>query len=77
MFFIIRHVIIRHFVIGLEILAPKLIDLKTALVHIEVYVARFKIGRQGLPNDSFRVQSFNRLLRAVIRHYGTMVHSLL
>lgn len=41
--------IIRHFVIGLKILAPKLIDLKSALVHIEVYVALFKIRRAGLP----------------------------
>ena len=40
--------IIRHFVIGFEILAPKLIDLKTALVHIEVYVALFKIRRVRL-----------------------------
>ena len=64
--------IIRHFVIGFEILAPKLIDLKTALVHIEVYVALFKIWRAGLPNDSFGVQSLNRQPRTIADAFGML-----
>ena len=64
--------IIRHFVIGLKILAPRLIDLKTALVHIEVYVALFKIWRAGLPNDSFGVQSLNRQPRTIADAFGVL-----
>ena len=33
---------IEHFVLGLKIFAPKLIDLKTALVYIKVDIALFK-----------------------------------
>ena len=34
-----------QFMLGLKILAPKLCDLKTALVDVKVNVALFKIGR--------------------------------
>ena len=65
-------VVISHLVVMCEILAPKPIDLKTALVHIEVYVALFKIWRAGLPNDSFGVQSLNRQPRTIADAFGVL-----
>ena len=43
-------IIVGHLVVGLKILAPKLIDLEAALVHVEMNIAFLKIGRAGLPN---------------------------
>ena len=61
----IMFVCIGHLVVGCEILTPKLIDLKTALVDVEMDIALFKIGSAGLPNLGFGMQSLNRLPCAV------------
>ena len=61
----IVHLILEHIVFGLKILAPKLVDLKTAFVHIEMDISFLKIGRTGLPNLRFGMQSLNRLPCAV------------
>ena len=58
-------VCIGHLVVGCEILTPKLIDLKTALVDVEMDIALFKIGSAGFPYLGFGVQSLNRLPRTV------------
>ena len=41
--------ILEHFVFGLKILTPKLIDLKTAFIYVKMDIALFKIGSAGLP----------------------------
>ena len=51
--------------VRLKIFAPKLIDLKAALVHVEMDVALLKIRRAGLPNLGFGMQSLHRLPSAV------------
>ena len=58
-------IVIGHLVVGCEILTPKLVDLKAALVDVEMDIALLKIGCAGLPNLRFRVQSLNRLPRAI------------
>ena len=45
--------IVGHFVFGLKVFTPKLINLKTAFVHIKVYVSFLKIRRASLPNLCF------------------------
>ena len=52
--------IVGHFVRGLKIFTPKLINLKTAFVHIKVYVSFFKIRRASLPNHRFRMECLHR-----------------
>ena len=59
--------------VGCEILTPKLIDLKAALVDVEMDIALLKIGCAGLPNLRFRVQSLNRLPRAVADALGVLL----
>ena len=54
-----------QFVLGLKILAPKLIDLKTAFVDVKVDIALFKIGRAGFPYFGLGMLSLDRLPRAV------------
>ena len=49
-----------HIIFGLKVFAPKLVNLKTAFVDIEMDIALFKIGRTSFPNRSFRMQSFYR-----------------
>ena len=66
----ITFVCIGHRMIRLEIFTPKLVDLKTALVNVEMDIALFKIGGTGLPNLRFRVQSLNRLPRAVANAFA-------
>ena len=61
--------------VGLKILAPKLIDLEAALVHIEMDVALLKIRRAGLPNLGFGMQRLNRLPRAVADAFGVLLGS--
>ena len=51
--------------VGLEIFAPELIDLKAALVNVKMNVTLLKIRRAGLPNLGFGVQSLNRKPRTV------------
>ena len=69
----IMFVFIRHFVVGLKIFAPKLIDLKSAFVNVKMNVALFKIGSTSLPNDRFGVQSFHRKPRAVADSLGVFL----
>jgi len=57
--------VVGHFVLGLKILAPKLIDLKTALVDVKMYIALFKIGSAGLPNHRLGMKRLHRQPRAV------------
>ena len=61
----ITFVCIGHIMLWLKILAPKLVDLKTALVYIKMDIALFKIGSTGLPNLGFGMQSLDRLPCAV------------
>ena len=58
-------IIVRHCVIGFEILTPKLVDLKAAFIDVEMDIPLFKIWRTGFPNLGFRVQSFNGKPRAI------------
>lgn len=48
----------RHTMLRLKILAPKLVDLKTALVNIEMDIALLKIRCTGLPDNCFGVECF-------------------
>ena len=58
-------ILLRHFMIGPEILPPKLIDLKAAFVDVKMDITLLEIRRTGLPNHSFGVQSLNLQPRAV------------
>ena len=66
-------VIVGHLVVGLKILAPKLIYLEAALVHVEMDVALLKIRSAGLPNLGFGMQSLNRLPRTVADTFGVFL----
>ena len=57
--------ILEHFVFGLKIFTPKLIDLKTALVYVKMDIALFKIGSAGFPYFGLGMQSLDRLPRAL------------
>ena len=61
----ITFIVVGHLVVGCEILTPKLVDLKAALVYVKMDIALLKIGRAGLPNLRFGVQSLDLLPRAV------------
>ena len=50
---------INHRLARLKIFTPKLIDLETALVDVEMDIALFKIGGTGFPYLGFGVQSLN------------------
>ena len=52
--------ILEHFVFGLKIFTPKLVDLKTALVNVEMNIAFFEIWSAGLPNLGLGMQSLYR-----------------
>ena len=54
-----------HFVIGSKIFAPKLIDLKTALIDVKVNVALLKIRCAGFPDLCLRMQCFHCLPGAI------------
>ena len=58
-------IVVRYFVLRLEIFAPKLIYLKAALVYVKMNVALFKIRSAGFPDLSFRVECFNSQPSAV------------
>ena len=64
---------IGHRVVGLKIFTPKLVDLKPALVDVEMDIALLKIGRAGLPNLRFGVQSLDRLPRAIADALGVLL----
>ena len=61
----IVYFIFKHFVFGSEIRAPKLIDLKTALVYIEMDITLLEIRCASFPNHRLGMQNLNRLPRAV------------
>ena len=65
--------VVGHFVVGCEILTPKLVDLKTALVDVEMDIALFKIGSTGFPYLGFGMQSLNRLPRAIANAFGVLL----
>ena len=58
-------IIVRHCVIGFEILTPKLVDLKAAFIDVEMDIPLFKIWRTSLPYLGFGVQSLNGKPRAI------------
>ena len=58
-------IIVRHCVIGFEILTPKLVDLKAAFIDVEMDIPLFKIWRTSLPHLGFGVQSLNGKPRAI------------
>ena len=68
-------VIVGHLVVGLKILAPKLIDLEAALVHVEMNISLLEIGGAGLPNLGFGVESLNRLPSTVADAFGVFLGS--
>ena len=51
-------ILIRYWIVWLKIFAPKLVDLKAALVHVKMDIALFKIGGTSLPNLGFGVLYF-------------------
>lgn len=65
--------IVGHCVCGLIVFAPKLINLKTALINIKMNIPLFKIGRAGLPNCGFGVQGLNRLPCAVADTFAMLI----
>ena len=65
--------ILEHFVFGLKILAPKLVDLKTALVNVEMNIAFFKIWSAGLPNLGLGMQSLYRKPRTISDALGVLL----
>ena len=65
--------ILEHFVFGLKILAPKLVDLKTALVNVEMNIALFEIWSAGLPNLGLGMQSLYRKPRTVADALGVLL----
>ena len=52
--------IIGHCVLRLKILAPKLVNMKTAFVNVKMNIALLKVRSASFPNLSFRVKSLNR-----------------
>ena len=65
--------ILEHFVFGLKILAPKLVDLKAALVNVEMNIALFEIWSAGLPNLGLGMQSLYRKPRTVADSFGVLL----
>ena len=67
-------VCIGHIMLWLKILAPKLVDLKAALVNVEMNIAFFEIWSAGFPYFGLGMQSLDRLPRAVAdafaMHFG-------
>ena len=62
---LVRSLSVGHIVVRGKMLTPKLIYLKSALVHVKVNVSLFEIWRASLPDLCFGVQSFYRLPSAV------------
>ena len=66
-------IIVRHCVIGFEILTPKLVYLKAAFIDVEMDIPLFKIWRTSLPHLGFGVQSLNRLPRTVTDAFAVLI----
>ena len=66
-------IVIGHLMVGLKILAPKLIDLKAALINVEVDITFFKIWSAGLPHLGFGMQRLNRKPSAVADALGVLL----
>ena len=58
-------IVILHQMVGLEIFAPKLIYLETALINVKMNVAFPKIRRTGLPKNCFRVHILDGKPRSI------------
>ena len=54
--------LIRNLFCWLKMLAPELVNLKSALIYIKMDVALVKIRRTGFPDFCFRMQSFGEFL---------------
>ena len=66
-------IVLGHRMVGLKIFTPKLIDLKSAFVHVKMNVTFFKIRRTGLPNLGFGVQSLHRKPSAVTDSFRVLL----
>ena len=66
-------VIVGHLVVGPKILAPKLIYLEAALVHVEMDVALLKIGGAGLPYLRLGMKRLHRLPRTVTDSFAVFL----
>ena len=49
-------IVVEHRLVGLKILAPKLIDLESAFVDVEMDITLLEIWCAGFPNDGFGVK---------------------
>ena len=65
--------ITRHLVVRLEILAPKLVNMKTAFVNVKMNIALLKVRSASFPNLSFRVKSLDRLPSTVTDTLGVFL----
>ena len=65
-------IVIGHRMIGLKIFAPKLIDVKSAFINVEMNISLLKIRCTGFPNLGFGVQSLDLLPRAVADALGVL-----
>ena len=66
-------IVIGHRMVRLKIFTPKLIDLKSAFVHVKMNVTFFKIRRTGLPNLGFGVQRLHRKPSAVTDSFRVLL----
>ena len=64
-------VIVGYWMIRNKIFAPKLVNVKTALVDVEVNISFIKIRCAGFPNFGFGVKRFHRLPRTVTDAFGS------
>ena len=65
-------VTIGHLMIGNEMFTPKLINLKSALIHIKMDIAFLKIRRAGFPDHRLGMQRLNRKPCAVADSLGML-----
>ena len=62
-----------HCVLWLEILAPKLVNMKTAFVNVKMNITLLKVRSASFPNLSFGVKNFNRLPSTVTDTLGVFL----
>ena len=65
--------VVHHGLLGDKMLAPKLVDLKAALVDVKMDVPLLKIRRAGLPDHRLGMQRLDRLPRAKANALAVLV----
>ena len=65
-------VFVAGLVSGCKMLAPKLVDLETTFVDVEMDISFFKIRGAGFPHFRFGVEGFHCLPRAVTDAFGVL-----